>query len=140
MPWNWLRAKARHPTARIERGERGEEVAARHLRRAGYKVLVRRFQSRHGEIDLVCRQGEWLVFVEVKTRASEEFGAPSEAVDHTKQERLSRAALEYLRLLHHPRVRWRFDVVEVLWPTEAAAPTEVRVIQNAFDLREPFLY
>lgn len=140
MPWNWLRPKARRPTARIERGERGEEAAARHLRRAGYKILVRRFKSRYGEIDLVCRQGEWLVFVEVKTRADEQFGAPSTAVDREKQRHLSRAALEYLRLLRNPSVRWRFDVVEVLWPVGAAQPVEVRVIENAFDLSEPFVY
>ncbi|MDW8343423.1 MAG: YraN family protein, partial [Verrucomicrobiae bacterium] len=81
MPWKWLRPLARQPTAQIDRGERGEEAAARYLRRVGYKILVRRFKSRYGEIDLVCRQGEWLVFVEVKTRADEQFGAPSEAVN-----------------------------------------------------------
>jgi len=61
-------------------GERGEKFAARYLRRQGYKILVRRFKGRGGEIDLVCRHKDWLVFVEVKTRKSEQYGSPSESV------------------------------------------------------------
>lgn len=140
MPWRWLRPKAQRPTAKIELGERGEEFAARFLKRRGYKILVPRFKSRSGEIDLVCRDGEWLVFVEVKTRASDRHGAPSEAVQREKQRHMSRAALDYLRLLQHPRVRWRFDIVEVILREEADRPDDIRLVQNAFDLSEPYLY
>ncbi len=140
MPWNWLRPKALRPTAKIELGERGEEFAAQFLKRRGYKILVPRFKSRSGEIDLVCRDGEWLVFVEVKTRASDNFGAPSEAVNREKQKHMSQTALDYLRLLQYPQVRWRFDIVEVILRQEAARPDDIRLIQNAFDLSEPYVY
>jgi putative endonuclease len=140
MAWNWFRSKARNPTARLELGERGEDIAAQFLRRRGYKILVRRFKSRGGEIDIVCRDGDWLVFVEVKTRASEQLGAPSESVQWEKQSHLSKAALDYLRLLNNPPIHWRFDIVEVLLRKEAKKPDDVRLIQNAFDLSEPFVY
>jgi putative endonuclease len=101
---------------------------------------VRRFRSRAGEIDIVCRQGEWLVFVEVKTRRGEEIAAPSEAVDRVKQRHMSKVALDYLRLLHYPEVRFRFDIVEVIWPAGSRKPVEVRVIQDAFEMSEPYVY
>ena len=119
-------------------GERGEKVAENFLRRRGYKILVRRFKARGGEIDLVCRHKDWLVFVEVKTRKSEQYGAPSEAVTREKQRHASKTALEYLHLLGNPQIHWRFDVVEVIMPDDATP--ECRLIQNAFDLSEPFVY
>src|SRR5438132_34677 len=137
MAWNWFRSKARNPTDRLLLGERGEDFAAKFLRRRGYKILVRRFKSRGGEIDLVCRDGDWLVFVEVKTRVSDQLGLPSESVNHDKQRHASKVALDYLRLLDNPQIRWRFDIVEVLLRKEARKPDEIRLIQNAFDLSEP---
>jgi putative endonuclease len=121
-------------------GERGEKFAARYLRRHGYKILVRRFKSRAGEIDIVCRQKDWLVFVEVKTRKSDQYGAPSEAVTREKQKHMSKVALEYLRLLDNPQIHWRFDIVEVIMQDGARKPDDIRLIQNAFDLSEPFIY
>ena len=121
-------------------GERGEEAAAQYLRRSGYKVLVRRFRSKRGEIDIVCRDRDWLVFVEVKTRKSEQFGVPSEAVDEKKQRHITKVALDYLRLLDYPPVRFRFDIVEVVMSLGAEEPEEIRLYQNAFDLSEPYIY
>ena len=121
-------------------GERGEKFAARYLRRHGYKILVRRFKSRAGEIDIVCRQKDWLVFVEVKTRKSDQYGAPSEAVTREKQKHMSKVALEYLHLLDNPQIHWRFDIVEVIMQDGARQPDDIRLIQNAFDLSEPFIY
>ena len=140
MAWSWLRKLATHPTPKMALGERGEDFAARFLRHRGYKVLVRRFKSRGGEIDIICRDRDWLVFVEVKTRETEEFGAPSESVQREKQRHLSKAALDYLRLLDNPQIHWRFDVVEVLLREEAREPEDLRLIQNAFDLSEPYIY
>jgi putative endonuclease len=140
MPWNWFRSKARNPTPRLELGERGEDAAARFLRRHGYKILVRRFKSRAGEVDIICRHKDWLVFVEVKTRKSDNYGTPSEAVTREKQRHMSRVALDYLRLLDNPQVHWRFDIVEVLMQDGAKKPDDIRLIQNAFDLSEPFIY
>jgi putative endonuclease len=140
VAWNWLRKLAVNPTGKMVLGERGEKFAARYLRRHGYKILVRRFKSRAGEIDIICRHKDWLVFVEVKTRKSDDYGAPSEAVTKDKQRHMSRVALDYLRLLNNPQIRWRFDIVEVILQDGAQKPADVRLIQNAFDLSEPFIY
>lgn len=89
-----------------------------------------------GEVDLVCRDGDTLVFAEVKTRRSEELGRPLDAVDHKKQKFIRRGALHWLRLLDMPDITFRFDVVEVL----ATEPVEIRVIKSAFTIPDPFRY
>jgi putative endonuclease len=123
----------------LRRGARGEKLAARFLRSRGYKILYRNFKDRHGgEIDIVCRDGDTLVFVEVKTRRSEEFGRPIEAVDRQKQLRVSKGGLAWLRLLDNPDVTFRFDVIEVLLPEEGEPRCEL--IQNAFELSQPYIY
>ena len=124
----------------LRRGARGEKMASRFLRKNhGYKILYRNFKDRRGgEIDIVCRDGDTLVFVEVKTRGGEEFGRPLEAVDRQKQLRVSKGALAWLRLLDNPDVTFRFDVVEVLWPEESEPRCEL--IQNAFELSQPYIY
>jgi putative endonuclease len=101
------------PTAKAI-GSYGECVAAAFLRRHGYRVLYRNFLTERGEIDLVCRCGELLVFVEVRTRATLAFGRPAESIDAAKQESLRYAASRYLRLLDLPTVHHRFDAVEVM--------------------------
>lgn len=112
-------------------GRRGEEIAARHLRRIGYKILYRNFRApKGGEVDLVCRDGDTLVFVEVKTRSSEAFGAPAEAVTSSKQQLIARGAQAWLKLLGHPDIYYRFDIVEVRMNGKKV---DVNVIQNAFE-------
>jgi len=94
-------------------GEHGENLAERHLVELGMTVLERRHRTRQGEIDLVCRDGETLVFVEVKTRRGDRAGAPFESITPAKQRRLTRLALAYLKkrdLLDCPA---RFDVVSI---------------------------
>src|SRR5919204_6192662 len=87
----------------LRRGALGEKLACRYLKRSGYKILLRNFRGRSGgEIDVVCRDNDTLVFVEVKTRAREDFGRPFEAVDREKQKRISRGGLAWLRMLDHP--------------------------------------
>ena len=98
----------------LRRGELGERVAKRYLRRRGLKFLTANFRSERGEIDLIFRDGECLTFIEVKTRSSEDWTRPAAAVNAERRRRLSRAALDYLRLLKNPRVKIRFDIVEVL--------------------------
>ena len=120
-------------------GARGEKLAARYLRRHGFKILYRNFRGRRGgEIDLVCRERDTLVFVEVKTRTREDFGRPLDAVGPKKQRRISRGGLAWLRLLGNPDVLFRFDVVEVTI-AEGTAP-RLELIRNAFQLSEPYLY
>ena len=124
--------------AHLRLGTRGERLAARHLRRRGFKILYRNFRGRQGgEIDLICRDGDTLVFVEVKTRTREDFGRPLEAVNRQKQRRLSLGGLAWLRLLGNPDILFRFDVVEVMMAE--AAPPRIELIRNAFQLAEPYL-
>ena len=120
-------------------GARGEKLASRFLRRNGYKILYRNFKGRSGgEIDIVCRDRDTLVFVEVKTRTREDFGRPFTAVDRQKRKRISRGALNWLRMLDNPDILFRFDVMEVL-VTEDTSP-RIELIKNAFPLSKPYLY
>jgi putative endonuclease len=119
-------------------GELGERAAKKHLKRQGLKFLTANFRSRRGEIDLVFRDRDCLVFVEVKTRASEEWSRPAAAVDAERRRRLTRAGLDYLRLLRNPPVKVRFDIVEVL--LEDSAVREVRHLPNTFAMEKPYRY
>ena len=120
-------------------GRRGEKLAAQFLRRQGYKVLQRNFRGRSGgEIDIVCRDNDTLVFVEVKTRTREDFGRPFDAVDRNKQRLVSRGGLAWLRLLDNPEIHFRFDVVEVIIAPDA--PPRIEVLRDAFSLSEPYIY
>jgi len=106
------------PAPRLETaaqiGQYGERVAAAYLRRHGYRVLTRNFQTARGEIDLVCRCREVLVFVEVRTRAGEDFGRPVETIGADKREALRHAARRYLEILGRDDLHFRFDAVEVM--------------------------
>jgi putative endonuclease len=100
-------------------GRLGERLAARHLRRNGFKVLYRNFRPHQGgEIDLVCRDKRTLVFVEVKTRAADGLGRPADAVDAGKEEAIIRGANAWLRLLKEPATPVRIDIVEVIIPAK----------------------
>ncbi|HNQ91278.1 MAG TPA: YraN family protein [Verrucomicrobiota bacterium] len=136
----WLRQWFRRPRLPItqDRGRRGEQAARRYLKRIGYRFLTANYRSPRGEIDLVFREGHCLVFIEVKTRSSEEWTRPAAAVNAEKRFHLSRAALDYLRALHHPAVRIRFDIVEVLLEDDAVS--EIRHLENVFPLSPPYRY
>ncbi len=133
---SWLNRKPLPPHLRA--GRLGERAARKHLRRSGLKFLTANFRTKRGEIDLVCRDGDCLVFVEVKTRSSEEWSRPAAAVDRARRQRLMRAALDYLRLLHRPPVKLRFDIVEVL--LDAGAVREIRHLPNSFPMEKPYRY
>jgi len=122
----------------LRHGRLGEKAAKRHLRRLGLKFLVANYRSPRGEVDLVFRDGDCLVFVEVKTRSSEEWTRPAAAVDFEKKRLLSQAALDYLRLLKNPQIKFRFDIVEVL--LAEGRVSEVRHLVNAFNLVRPYYY
>lgn len=119
-------------------GEWGERQAEGFLKRKGFKILSRRFRlGARDELDLVASDGGVLVFVEVKTRKSEDFGRPMAAVNRRKRHILSRAAVRYIKALKNPSVCFRFDVVEVIGADGTGAP-EVRHIENAFCLEERY--
>ena len=122
----------------LKRGELGERAAKKHLKRLGLKFLVSNYRSPRGEVDLVFRDRDCLVFVEVKTRSSEDWVRPAAAVNRERRQRLSRAALDYLRLLRNPPVKLRFDIVEVL--LSDGAVREVRHLPNTFQMERPYRY
>ncbi len=122
----------------MRRGELGEGAAKKHLKRQGLKFLVANFRSSRGEVDLVFREDDCLVFVEVKTRSSEDWVRPAAAVNKERRQRLSRAALDYLRLLRNPPVKLRFDIVEVL--LRDGEVREVRHLPNTFPMEKPYRY
>ena len=113
------------PTAQ-QTGQAAEARACAHLERAGLKLLARNFRCRQGEIDLVMREGDTLVFVEVRYRHQSHFGSGAESVDRRKQARLIQAARHYLQT--HPAQAeqpCRFDVVSL-------APEQIEWIHDAF--------
>jgi len=110
-------------------GKRGELVAARHLERMGHKVLMHNYRTRGGEIDIVAREGDVLVFVEVKTSESVDGPAPHQRVTQHKQHRLTRAAKSYISH-YEKRPACRFDVVSIVWAK--GRPPVIEHIRNAF--------
>lgn len=116
---------------RLSLGKKGEELAITQLKALKYKVLERNFKCPLGEIDIIARDKNTLVFVEVKTRATKDFGGPAAAVDGRKQRQLSKVALAYLNQKKLTDVPARFDVVAV----ELIPPSpRIEVIRNAFEL------
>ncbi|HPR82329.1 MAG TPA: YraN family protein [Pontiellaceae bacterium] len=121
----WFKKEAPH----LRTGRRGEVQAEQFLKRAGLKIIARNVRIGADELDLIAQQGDTLIFVEVKTRANEDFGRPFTAVNRAKRRKLSRAAIHFLkkRKLRPPYIR--FDVIEVV-----GEKPEIRHIQNAFTL------
>lgn len=130
--------RAKEKPEHLRRGALGERAAKKHLQRLGLKFLTANFRSERGEIDLIFRDEDCLVFVEVKTRSSEEWTRPAAAVDARKKRLLSQTALDYLRLLKNPQVKIRFDIVEVL--LKDGSVNEVRHLPNTFPMSRGMRY
>jgi putative endonuclease len=104
------------------------------LKKRGYKIVELNFRSRLGEIDIIARDKETLVFVEVKARASFGYGHPKTALTPAKRRKISMTALGYLKETGQTRSKARFDVVTVLG---AGPKPEIEIIKNAFELAYP---
>lgn len=133
--FEWLKKLGRwFPTSDLfSLGPAGERAAAKYLEKLGYRIIARGHRQRLGEIDLIAIDGNWIVFVEVKTWSSDAGGDPSEAVDSRKQERITRAALIYLKrkkLLDYPA---RFDVISIVWPSRGNSQPKIRHFKSAFE-------
>jgi putative endonuclease len=113
-------------------GKKGEDLAAAYLKkRHGYKILFRNYRCIFGEMDIIAKHRDVLCFVEVKTRASAEFGKPQESVNQRKQGQLSKVALHFINKYNAHDVKARFDVVAVyLLPQEE----RMELITDAFEL------
>jgi putative endonuclease len=137
--WRSRFSRSKELSEHLRLGARGEKMAGAFLRRQGYRILYRNFRARHGgEVDIVCRDRDTLVFVEVKTRTGEEFGRPVEAVNAAKRKLISRGALTWLQLLDNPDILVRFDVVEIVMAEDGQPRFEL--IRNAFSLSAPYIY
>ncbi|MGQ9801648.1 MAG: YraN family protein [Candidatus Saccharicenans sp.] len=112
-------------------GRWGEEIAAEYLKRQGYLIIARHFQFHHTEIDLIARDGDYLVFIEVKTRSSVDFGLPEEAITERKKAYLRKAAEGYLYLNNLSQVDCRFDVISLRFDEKGQA--EIEHLVNAFE-------
>lgn len=116
---------------RLKLGQLGEQLALKTLKRLGYKDIVRNYRCRLGEVDLVAKDGDTLVFVEIKTRRGRSVGIAKEAVDSRKQRQLSRVALSFMKAHDCADAKARFDVVAINLDGERP---QVEVIRNAFDV------
>jgi putative endonuclease len=116
-------------------GSRGERVAANFLKHLGYRILAQGHRKKLGEIDIIAVDGQCVVFVEVKTWRSDADVDPSAAVNHIKQDKITRTALAYLKrhqLLNQPA---RFDVIAVVWDGSQATQPKIRHYKHAFEAR-----
>jgi putative endonuclease len=111
-----------------ELGVLGEEIAVKFLKSSGFKVLEQNYRTVFGEIDIIARDGEYLVFVEVKLRSSRQYGSPGEAINFYKQQRIIKSALSYIKKNNIRSQSVRFDVLEV-----NPGVNGVELIKAAFD-------
>lgn len=120
---------------RIRLGKCGEEAAVDFLREQGYKIIAKNYKSRFGEIDIVARDKDTLCFIEVKTRRSERFGSPQEAVTAGKQRQIAKSALAFLKERALLDEKARFDVVSIIYSKDKA---KINLIKDAFELDAHF--
>ena len=117
-------------------GKSGEDTALNFLKENGYKILVKNYKTKLGEVDIIAYDKGTLCFIEVKTRGSLRFGSPQEAVSHFKQRQISKVALQFLKRNNLLNKKARFDVVSVIY---AEDKPEFDLIKNAFELEERYV-
>lgn len=137
---NWIKNLfgANKKSEHLIYGKIGEDAAREHLKKKGLKFITSNYRSPRGEIDLIFRDGDCLVFVEVKTRSSEEWTRPSKAVDTKKRRIISLAALDYIKQLQNPRIKFRFDIVEVI--LHNGEVDVIRHLPASFTLSKPLKF
>ncbi|MBI3159254.1 MAG: YraN family protein [Chloroflexi bacterium] len=113
--------------SRVRLGRKGESLARQYLEQSGLIFLGANIRTPYGEIDLLVKEGDTLVFVEVKTRRSKRYGAPEEAITARKLQKMVDSALAYLQSQNDPEANWRLDVVSVFLP-EGESPALIEHI------------
>lgn len=116
---------------RRQLGKQGEEEAVIYLKRLGYRILECNYRNRLGEIDIVAKDQDTLVFVEVKTKKSGSHVHPKYGVTRQKQKKISMVALYYLKTQRQPGGKARFDVITII---SGKTPPGIELIKNAFEL------
>jgi putative endonuclease len=119
---------------RLDLGKWGEDLALKKVKKLGYKCIARNYRCPVGEIDLIAKDGDTLVFIEIKTRRGRSLAYAKEAVNQWKRRQLSKAALAYMKANGCAETRARFDVVVISLDGGAQ---EIEVVRNAFDLAYP---
>ncbi|MBA4367950.1 MAG: YraN family protein [Desulfobacterium sp.] len=114
-----------------QHGEKGESIAVEQLKKNGYKIIERNYRTKMGEIDIIAKDGDVIVFIEVKARQTTSYGNPKYAVTSTKQKKIARTAQVYLKSTNQLDKRARFDVVAIHLKEDRQS---IEIIQNAFDL------
>jgi putative endonuclease len=117
---------------RQEVGKLGEKAAQKFLKKRGYRIRETNFRCPHGEIDIIARQKDFLVFVEVRTKSSLEFGTPEESITQAKKERLIASALTYTNTHQNLPPLWRIDVVAIELD-DKGKPKRIELIENAIE-------
>ncbi|KQC09078.1 MAG: hypothetical protein APR62_03375 [Smithella sp. SDB] len=117
-------------SSKIKTGKEGEKIAAAYLKKNGYRIIETNFRCAIGEIDIIAREKDELVFLEVKTRRSKDLGFPEQAVGIKKQKKMSQLALWYLQYKNIKNTNSRFDVLAVIM---LPSGNEIKLIKNAFD-------
>jgi putative endonuclease len=120
-------------TLNKEVGNHGEYLAYNYLRELGYEILERNFKCKIGELDIIGRDGSYIVFIEVKTRFGNRYGTPSEAVTYSKQHKIHKTAEFYIMIKKLYNSNFRFDVIEVTLDQNNDNPN-IRLIKNAFQI------
>lgn len=136
---SWFRPKATHDLPEhLATGLWGEKQAETYLKQLGFKIIGRRVRvGKKDELDMLARDGDTLVFIEVKTRRNEDFGRAVSAVDRKKRFRMSRAAVRYMKTLRKKPDFFRFDVVEVIGQKDSGVK-DIHHIPNAFTLHRTY--
>ncbi len=111
-------------------GKKGEELAEGYLRKQGYKIIEQNYKTPFGEIDIIARHNDALVFIEVKTRESIEFGLPFESVTRSKRRKITNVALSYLKRFQD-LPPCRFDVLSICYKDRKP---EFELIRDAFEI------
>ena len=125
--------------SRKELGAKGEKLAAKFLRRKGYRIVQRNYKCKLGEIDIVAQIDGMFAFVEVRTRSTEEFGPPQYSITAAKRKQITKAALSYIREKKLAGQSCRFDVIAVTFSPESRRP-KIEHIENAFELSRRYTY
>lgn len=126
------------PNQNIYLGSSGEEIAADFLQAKGYRILFKNYKIKLGEIDIIAKDKDTFVFVEVKTRHNEKFGLPAESVSPNKQKQLSKVAVAFLKEKNLFDKKARFDVLSVILSRREGR--RIDLIQDAFELDARFGY
>ena len=113
-----------------ETGKRGEQIACKALEKKGYRILERNYHCRYGEIDLIARHRDYIVFVEVRSKTGHSFGSPEESITAAKKKKLIQTALDYISNHRDAPENWRIDFVAVEIDPAGSQASRVEIMEN----------